>query len=141
MNHYRISYFPEVGGKRSRYVVDESTLPFMHYVSHIRGLQSGGGQGALPGIVDVHLGPILVEELEPGNMESISCYLIHLQPAEELVLARDIRDKVGIKSSDIPSTIRLLANLNDRAEKEIILLRSRLNAANDQLEKLNASIA
>lgn len=136
----RISYFPEQAGKRTKFVIEESSLPFMYYVSHIRGLQSGGGQGALPGIVEVHLGPILIEDLDVHGFAGSNMYLIALQPSEELTLAREIRDKVGVSYCTVPSAITMLADQLDKSEKECIQLRERLNAKEHQLEQESRSI-
>jgi len=131
---YRISYFPEQAGKCNKFVVEEDDLPFMLFVSKIRGLQTGGGQGALPGIADVHLGPILVEQLGDTQVTS-QCYLIATDSLGELTEAREIRDAIGCRGMAVPKALQFMANQCLLNQREIIDLRARCQAAELKLKE------
>lgn len=124
MPSYHLTLFPEVAGKPVKFLNDNDVLPFMLYVDKIRNIQNGNGSMLLPGMVNVHVGLVLIE----NTLNPIEVYLIAQPPIEELTRARELRDAVGVKGADIPDTIRLLANLNDRLEKDNVQLRSKVQA-------------
>lgn len=147
MNKYRLTYFPAgAGGKAIKQALDDSELKPQHYVVHIRGLQQAGGQGALPGIIDVHLGTILVEQLsgvsgagtEPFTVEQfvVCSYLIAEAGPVELQKAREAFEQVGVRGLSVPAGVRMLANLLDKSEKSNTIMVARLNNLQQDYDEL-----
>ncbi len=66
-NVYRITYFVVDGGRSLFTVYRASGDKPMDFCARIRGLQQSGGQGALPDIPDVHIGPILITRPNDPN--------------------------------------------------------------------------